>query len=69
MARLRLSLTIILGVVYFGFLLLGAFAQSFLAIPVYGPIPLAFVLGLLLIVCSIVLTGVYALAANRADIA
>ena len=69
MTRLRLLLTIILGMGYFGFLLLGAFAQSLLAIPVYGPIPLAFLLGLLLIVISVALSGVYALAANRNDMA
>ena len=67
MTRLRLQLFAILVIAYFGFLLLGAFAQGVLAIPVFGPIPLSFVFGLVLIVGSIVLTGIYALAANRAD--
>lgn len=67
MTRLRLQLTAILAVVYFGFLLLGAFAQPLLATPIYGPIPLAFLLGLILILGSIALTGIYALAANRDD--
>jgi uncharacterized membrane protein (DUF485 family) len=67
MTRVRLQLTAILMVAYFGFLLLGAFAQPTLAVPVYGPVPLSFVLGLLLIIGSIALTGLYALAANRDD--
>jgi uncharacterized membrane protein (DUF485 family) len=65
MTGLRLQLSAILIVCYFGFLLLGAFAQPLLATPVYGPIPLAFLLGLILIVGSVALTGIYALAANR----
>jgi len=69
MTRLRLYLTVILAIAYFGFLLLGAFAQTLLATPVYGAIPLAFLLGLILILTSIVLTGLYALAANRDETA
>ncbi len=69
MTGVRLTLTAILGVGYFGFLLLGAFAQPLLATPIYGPIPLVFLLGLILILGSIAITGVYALAANRTDAA
>ncbi len=67
MTRLRLQLSGILIVYYFGFLLLGAFAQPLLATPVYGPIPLCFLLGLILILGCVALTGLYALAANRDD--
>ncbi len=66
MTRLRLQLSAILVVYFFGFLLLGAYAQPLLATPVYGPIPLSFLLGLILILGSVLLTGIYVLAANRA---
>jgi uncharacterized membrane protein (DUF485 family) len=69
MTRLRLQLTAILIAGYFGFLLLGAFAQKLLATPIYGPIPLSFLLGLIIILGSILLTGLYARGANRADAA
>jgi uncharacterized membrane protein (DUF485 family) len=69
MTRLRLRLTAVLMLYYFGFLLLGAFAQPLLATPLYGPIPLSFLLGLILILGSVALTGLYALAANRDDAA
>jgi uncharacterized membrane protein (DUF485 family) len=67
MTRLRLQLVGILIVYYFGFLLLGAFAQPLLATPIYGPIPLSFLLGLILILGCVALTGIYAMAANRDD--
>ena len=67
MTRLRLQLCGVLTVYYFGFLLLGAFAQPLLATPIYGPVPLSFLLGLILIVGCVALTGIYVLAANRAD--
>ncbi len=66
MTRLRLLLSAILMICFFGFLLLGAYAQPLLATPVYGPIPLSFLLGLILILGSVLLTGIYVLAANRA---
>jgi uncharacterized membrane protein (DUF485 family) len=66
MTRLRLQLSAILVAYFFGFLLLGAYAQPLLATPVYGPIPLSFLLGLILILGSVLLTGIYVLAANRA---
>jgi uncharacterized membrane protein (DUF485 family) len=69
MTRLRLRLSLILMVYYFGFLLLGAFAQGFMATPVYGPIPVSFLLGLILIFLSVALTGIYALAANQDEAA
>ncbi len=69
MTSVRLTLTAILGVAYFGFLLLGAFAQPLLATAIYGPIPLGFLLGLVLILGSIAITGVYAIFANRAEAA
>ncbi len=69
MTRLRLLLSAILMICFFGFLLLGAYAQPVLATPVYGPIPLSFLLGLILILGSVALTGIYVLAANRDDAA
>jgi uncharacterized membrane protein (DUF485 family) len=67
MTRLRIQLSAILVIYYFGFLLLAAFAQPLLATPLYGPIPLSFLLGLILILGSAALTGIYASAANKAD--
>ena len=58
------TLTVIMLVIYFGFIFLVAFAPAFLATPVSGVITLAFPLGLFVIVSAIAITGIYVLRAN-----
>lgn len=58
------TLTVVMLVIYFGFIFLVAFAGGFVATPVSGPITLAFPLGLGVILSAVVLTGVYVLRAN-----
>ena len=63
-SRFSLTLTIIMLVIYFGFILLVAFAPGLLATPVSGVITLAFPLGLVVILSAIIVTGIYVLRAN-----
>lgn len=58
------TLTAIMLVVYFGFVLLVAFAPNIVAIPVAGITTLGFPLGLGVILIAILLTGLYVLRAN-----
>lgn len=62
-----LPLTLLLMVVYGGFILLGTFAPQVLAVPVFkgGTTTWAFAYGLFIIALGVVLTGVYVLLANR----
>jgi uncharacterized membrane protein (DUF485 family) len=62
--RFSWTLTIIMLVVYYGFILLVAFAKPLLGIEVGGGITLAFPIGLGVIVVAILLTGLYVLRAN-----
>lgn len=64
--RLGMVLTAILMVVYFGFIILGAFAPSVLAKPVLqgGTVTIAFVYGLSVIALGVVLTGIYVAISN-----
>ncbi len=64
--RLGWALTAIMLAVYFGFVLMVAYAPKLLATPVYGTISLGFPLGLGVILCAILLTGIYVLRANAA---
>ena len=64
--RLGWTLTAIMLVVYFGFVLMVAFAPKLMATPVFGTISLGFPLGLGVILCAILLTGLYVLRANDA---
>jgi uncharacterized membrane protein (DUF485 family) len=64
--RLGWTLTAIMLVVYFGFVLMVAFAPGVMATPVFGTISLGFPLGLGVILCAIALTGFYVLRANDA---
>jgi uncharacterized membrane protein (DUF485 family) len=64
--RLGWTLTAIMLVVYFGFILMVAFAPKLMATPVFGDITLGFPLGLGVIVIAILLTGLYVLRANDA---
>jgi len=58
------TLSIIMLVIYFGFILLVAFAPGFLGQSLGGPITLGFPLGLAVILSAIVLTGIYVWRAN-----
>ncbi|WP_375464830.1 DUF485 domain-containing protein [uncultured Methylobacterium sp.] len=67
--RLGAGLTAILVLAYFGFIGLGAFAPALLAQPVHagGTVTWAFAYGLGVIGLGVGLTGLYVLAANRAE--
>jgi uncharacterized membrane protein (DUF485 family) len=58
------TLTIIMLVIYYGYIALVAFAPDVIATKVAGSITIGIILGLALIVISIVLTGIYVLRAN-----
>lgn len=60
------TLTVIMLIVYFGFIFLVAFAPKLMATPVFGSVTLGFPLGLGVIVIAIALTGFYVLRANAA---
>ena len=62
--RFGWTLTIIMLVIYYGFILLVAFAKPVLAMQIGGGITLAFPIGLGVILSAIVLTGIYVLRAN-----
>jgi uncharacterized membrane protein (DUF485 family) len=62
--RFSWTLAIIMLVVYYGFILLVAFAKPLLGMDVGGGITLAFPIGLGVIACAILLTGLYVLRAN-----
>lgn len=63
--RLSVWLTAVVLVAYFGFILLVAFAKSFLARPVAdGVTSVGIVLGFALILLTIVLTAIYVRVAN-----
>ena len=64
-ARFAWTLTIVMLVIYFGFILLVAFAKPFLALKIGGGVTsLGIVLGLSVIVSAFVLTGIYIRRAN-----
>ena len=69
-AYLGPALTAVLIAVYFGFVTLCAFAPGLLARPVLvgGTVTWAFAYGLFVIVLGVVLTGLYVLVANQADL-
>ena len=50
--------------IYYGFILVVAFAPSVLGIPIYGVITLGIPAGLFIIVTAFVLTGIYVRRAN-----
>ena len=64
-SRLAARLSIAMLVIYYGFILLIAFAPASLAPPVLGTVSLGIVLGLGVILSAIVLTGIYVWQANR----
>ena len=64
--RLGWTLTAIMLVIYFGFVLMVAFTPKLMATPVLGTISLGFPLGLGVILFAIALTGFYVVRANDA---
>ncbi len=59
------TLTIVMLVIYYGFILLVAFGKGFLAIKIGGGVTsLGVVIALLVIISAFVLTGVYTFRAN-----
>jgi uncharacterized membrane protein (DUF485 family) len=58
------TLTIIMLLIYYGFILLVAFTPGLLALNVGGQITLGFPLGLGVILSAVVLTGIYVFRAN-----
>ena len=61
------SLTALVLVIYFGFILLVAFAPDFLTRPISttSVIPIGMLIGVGVIVASVVLTGIYVYRANN----
>jgi uncharacterized membrane protein (DUF485 family) len=63
--RLATTLSAVMLVIYFGFILLVAYAPSFLGQPIgSGVMTIGIPLGLLVIVSAFVLTGIYVRKAN-----
>ena len=58
------TLSIIMLVIYYGFIALVAFAPSAIAVKLFGSITIGLTLGVAIILAAIVLTGVYVLRAN-----
>jgi uncharacterized membrane protein (DUF485 family) len=58
------TLTIIMLVIYYGFIALVAFAPSVIGIKIAGAITLGIVLGVAIILSAILLTGIYVMRAN-----
>jgi uncharacterized membrane protein (DUF485 family) len=58
------TLTIIILVIYYGYIALVAFAPSLIAVPISGAITWGLVIGFSIIVASVVLTGIYVWRAN-----
>jgi len=58
------TLTIIMLLIYYGYIVLVAYQKPLIAQPLFGSITVGLVLGLGVIVSAIILTGVYVLRAN-----
>jgi uncharacterized membrane protein (DUF485 family) len=65
--RVVIALTAAMLVIYFGFVLLWAFAKDTLAEQVIGEISVGIILGALVIVATWALTAIYVRWANRHD--
>ncbi len=59
-----LALTLIMLVMYFGFIMLIAYYKPFMGIKIYGAIPIGIPIAMGVIVFSWVLTGIYVMWAN-----
>jgi uncharacterized membrane protein (DUF485 family) len=62
--RFALRLSILMLAIYYGFILLVAFAPGVLGIPIFGVITLGIPVGILIIIAAFALTGVYVAKAN-----
>ncbi len=63
--RFAWTLTILVLIIYFGFILLVAFAPGFLGQPIgEGPMTVGIPLGILVIISAFLLTGIYVSKAN-----
>ena len=56
--------SILMLAIYYGFILLVAFAPGVLGIPIFGVITLGIPVGILIIIAAFALTGVYVAKAN-----
>lgn len=65
--RLGAVLAILVAAAYYGFLLAGAYAPQLLASPTLGGVPWSFLLGAVLLVFIVAMTGLYTVLANRAE--
>lgn len=63
-SRFSWTLAIVMLVIYFGFILMVAFAKDVLGMMVGSVVTLAFPLGLGVILAAILITGLYVLRAN-----
>src|SRR4051794_41824400 len=58
--RFGVTLTIVMLVIYYGFILLVAFGKGFLATKIGGGVtPIGMIIGLFVILSAVVLTGIY----------
>lgn len=58
------TLSILMLVIYYGYIAVVAFAPGIIAIPLFGSITVGIVLGVAIILAAILLTGIYVLRAN-----
>lgn len=63
-SRFGIQLSIVMLTIYYGFILIVAFAPDILGIPVFGVITLGIPVGILIILAAFALTGVYVSRAN-----
>jgi len=61
---LGITLSILMLVIYYGYVLMLAFAKPFLGIIIGGVITLAFPVGMFVLLSAIVITGIYVNRAN-----
>jgi len=61
---LGITLSILMLVIYYGYVMMLAFAKPFLGIIVSGVITLAFPVGMFVLLSAIVITGIYVNRAN-----
>ncbi len=61
---LGISLAVLMLVIYYGYILMLAFAKPFLGTVVYGVVTLAFPIGMFVLLSAIVITGIYVNRAN-----
>lgn len=62
--RFALRLSILMLAIYYGFIMIVAFAPGVLGVPVFGVITLGIPIGILIIIAAFALTGVYVTRAN-----